>query len=107
MRPCIFLVLAAAVLSCALCVGCESVMERWEPMARVVYMPKKFEDGRIMCNPWREVKYGPSYPFALVYNPQTRQYEVYMREGATYVPGVKTTYERDADPYTMMVPARQ
>lgn len=101
------LTLAAVALLGLLCAGCESAMAKFEPVTRVVYMPKKFADGRIMCNPWREVPYGPSYPFAFVYNPRTRQYEVYMREGATYVPGVKITYERDADPYTIIVPSRK
>ncbi len=96
----------ALVLFCA---GCESVAMKWEPTVRVVYMPKKFEDGRVMVNPWREpseVPYGPSYPYMLVYNPGSRVYEVVLREGAPYQLGGQVTYARDADPYTLILPVR-
>jgi hypothetical protein len=107
---CGFLLLAVALaLSCAVCCGCESAAAKWEPVTRVVYMPKKFEDGRVMVNPWREpseVPYGPSYPYELVYNPKSLQYEVVLREGAPYQHGGQITYKRDADPYTLIVPVR-
>ena len=108
MRYC-FPVLLAAVVAVLLCAGCESTGAKWEPVMRVVYMPKKFEDGRIAVNPWREpseVPYGPSYPYELVYNPKSRLYEVRLREGAPYQLGSQVSYKRDADPYTLIVPVR-
>jgi len=105
-----YLVLAAALALVIFCAGCESAGAKWEPVARVVYMPKKFEDGRIMVNPWRqprEVPYGPSYPYELIYNPGSRLFEVVLREGAPYQVGSQISYKRDADPYTMIVPANR
>jgi hypothetical protein len=99
----------AAVVAVLLCAGCESTAAKWEPVTRVVYMPKKFEDGRIAVNPWRDpgkVPYGPSYPYELVYNPKNRLYEVVLREGAPYQRGSQVSYKRDADPYTLIVPVR-
>lgn len=105
------LILAALVVVFALLAsGCKSAAAKWEPVVRIVYMPKKFEDGRIMVNPWREpaeVPYGPSYPYELVYNPETRMYEVVLREGAPYQPGSQITYKRDADPYSVIMPVRR
>lgn len=108
MRYSLAVLAVAAVVSLLACTGCESAAAKWDPVIRVVYMPKYFEDGRIMVNPWREPKdvpYGPSYPYELVYNPKKLQYEVVLREGAPYQQGGQLSYRRDADPYTLIVPA--
>ena len=108
---CSLAVLAVAlVVSLLACAGCESAAAKWEPVVRVVYMPKYFEDGRIMVNPWREpadVPYGPSYPYELVYNPKKLRYEVVLREGAPHQASGQVSYTRDADPYTLIVPANR
>ena len=105
------LVLTGVLVALALLsTGCESAAMKWEPVVRIIYMPKKFEDGRIMVNPWREpseVPYGPSYPYELIYNPNTRFYEVVLRESAPYQLGGQVTYRRDADPYTLIMPVRR
>jgi hypothetical protein len=103
-------VLLAALVIVLFCAGCESTAAKWEPVVRVVYMPKKFEDGRITVNPWRqpgEVPYGPSYPYELIYNSGSRLFEVVLREGAPYQVGSQVSYKRDADPYTLIVPANR
>jgi hypothetical protein len=110
MRLSLAVLAVAAAVSLVACAGCESAAAKWEPVVRVVYMPKYFEDGRIMVNPWREPKdvpYGPSYPYELVYSPSKLQYEVVLREGAPYQQGGQLSYKRDADPYTLIVPAER
>ena len=90
--------------------GCHAASAKWEPTVRVVYMPRDFEDGRVMVNPWRdpkEVPFGPSYPYELVYNQTTYEYEVAWREKSPFQQGTQVTYRRGADPYTMIMPVRQ
>ena len=94
----------------AFCTGCESAFLRWEPVVKVVYMPKKFEDGRIMVNPWRDpehVPYGASYPYELVYEPSSGDYIVLLRDNAPYQKSGPTSYRRSADRYTLIIPVRQ
>jgi len=99
-----------ALVLMAVCSGCESTALKWEPVIKVVYMPKKFEDKRIMVNPWRDSKhvpYGPSYPYELVYNPSSGEYMVGLRENAPYEKGGQVSFRRNADPYTLIIPVRR
>lgn len=109
MKLTLILLAIGTVIPVMLCAGCESAALKWEPTVRVIYMPRKFEDGRIMVNPWREpseVPYGPSYPYELVYSPKAREYQVVLREDAPHQRGGQVTYRRDADPYTLIMPVR-
>jgi hypothetical protein len=100
--------------------GCESEALRPAPTEKVVYTPKSFEDYRVKVNPWRNdddpantkdpgiyIPSGPAYPYRLVYNPDTGNYEVVLREGAPVIEGRGVEYSRSAAPYTIEVPKRE
>ena len=112
--------LAVAFIFSFLC-GCESAALRPAPVEKIVYMPEAFEDSRVKVNPWRNnddptntqdpsfyIPPGPPYPYQLVYNPETGNYEVVLREGAPAIEGSEILkYSRSAAPYTIEIPKRQ
>ncbi len=103
----VFFALVAAALVISL-TGCSSTEMQWEPVVRVVDMPKSFEDGRIKTNPWRDldrVHYGPEYPYKLVYQPSSHRFRVVTRKGGSDLSASDITkYSRDAGNFTHVMP---
>jgi len=105
MRSMLVIVAGICVVAMVLCAGCESVAMKWEPIKRIVFMPKVFEDGRIKTNPWREVPHGPEYPYELVYHESTNTFRVVARSKAPDISFTKIkTWSRDAEPFTIVMP---
>ena len=113
-------IVAFAILTviCFLC-GCKSEALMPAPTEKIVYMPQPFEDSRLKVNPWRNsddptnerdpspyIPRGPLYPYELIYNPRTGNYEVVPREGAPEITGSAVKYSRSAAPYTIEIPRR-
>jgi len=113
-------ILAFAILTAIpfLC-GCKSEALMPAPTEKIVYMPQAFEDNRVKVNPWRNnddqanesdpgpyIPSGPLYPYKLIYNPRTGNYEVVPREGAPEIRGSAVKYSRSAAPYTIEIPVR-
>jgi hypothetical protein len=100
--------------------GCKIEAVRPAPTEKIVYMPRAFEDSRIKVNPWRNdddpsnardpsfyIPKGPPYPYQLIYNPDTGNYEVVLRKGAPAIEGSTMRYSRSAAPYTIEIPRGQ
>ena len=114
----IWVLISATMVS--LILGCQTEMATTLPRETIIYMPSTFEDSRLKTNPWRNdddsanakdpsiyIPRGPEYPYQLIYDPQTNNYEVVIREGASAVAGITIKYSRPATPYTIEVPGRE
>jgi len=82
-------------------VGCMAGEPVNPPPKPPYFLPKRFVDGRLSINPWRDTPRGPSYPYALFCDEEEEVYRVIKREDAPTVAPMRgapetppTTYVR-------------
>lgn len=77
------------IIFCLTVAGCMAGEPVKPPPKPPYFLPKRFIDGRLIINPWRDTPKGPSYPYALYFDEEEEVYRVIRREDAPYVAPLK------------------